>query len=706
MACKLQHFPWKLGQQVLIVSRAARVWWMMAPAKNCVYRYKILAFPNGPLVPFTMTDSSRYTPTAEVSHVDALPKGTRLAEFEVVSLLGVGGFGMVYKAFDHSLHRTVAIKEFMPAALAGRSDGCSLWVRSPVDEPAFQSGLKSFVAEARTLAQFDHPSLVKVFRFWEANHTAYMVMPLYSGMTFKQARAQMRTPPPQVWLEQVLWSVLGALRTLHESQTLHRDISPDNIFLQDVGPPILLDLGAARHAINDRDHQHTAVLKVNYAPIEQYDAGDGGLQTGPWSDLYSLAAVVHGCLCNDTPLPSTLRSIRDRMVPFARVAKTVKSQFGQAYSPAFVAAIAHALALQPEDRPQDIDAFLRTMDLSSAPAGLETFDFRAELGDIWVEPTDQPGPDILLRTVDLLHAPECQLDASAPAVPAVRAVPEADALSLPAAAAAVPTVLAQTTVAPLMRSADSASTNEKAQDKVVPDACDTVMLDDGVDLSAFDTSDALFQEPALDHPAALGAREAQRALARAAKQKSALRRKKMWAAGAAVLLVVALGVGWAWQPAGVALVAAEETMTAPAALALEPATEAPAVLSELAALPEDLEKPELPASPPESTTLLVEVTPTQPAARHAARRAPKITAAEAEQGTAETPSNLALPASSPPAQVPNAKPEPLRQQKLCADTTFFTRSACVYRECAKPSNATLSMCVEHENRRKAQPMGN
>lgn len=80
--------------------------------------------------------------------------------------------------------------------------------------------------------------------------------------------------------------------------------------------PVLLDLGAARHAINDQGRQHTAVLKVNYAPIEQYSETDDDLRQGPWSDLYSLAAVVHGCLCNDTPLPATLRSIRDRMVPF------------------------------------------------------------------------------------------------------------------------------------------------------------------------------------------------------------------------------------------------------------------------------------------------------------------------------------------------------------------------------------------------------
>ena len=149
---------------------------------------------------FTMIERSSQTPAAGVSHVDALPPGTRLAEFEILGLLGVGGFGMVYKAFDHSLHRAVAIKEYMPTALAGRVHGQSLGVRSSSDQQTFQAGLASFVGEARLLAQFDHPSLVKVFRFWEANNTAYMVMPLYSGMTFKQARAQMRTPPPEAWL--------------------------------------------------------------------------------------------------------------------------------------------------------------------------------------------------------------------------------------------------------------------------------------------------------------------------------------------------------------------------------------------------------------------------------------------------------------------------------------------------------------------------
>ena len=330
----------------------------------------------------------RITPASVAQHVDALPPGTRLGEFEVVGLLGVGGFGMVYQAFDHSLLRFVAIKEYMPAALAGRADGQSLWVRSSSDEQSFQAGLASFVDEARLLAQFDHPSLVKVFRFWEANHTAYMVMPLYGGMTLKQARAHMRMPPPEAWLRKVLWSIASALRVLHEGNMLHRDISPDNIFLQDHGPPVLLDLGAARHAISDR--RHTAVLKVNYAPIEQYTDAASHLQQGPWSDLYSLGAVVHGCLCNDTPLPATLRAIRDRMAPFPRVARTVRKQFGVEYSRPFVDAVAQCLALQPHDRPPSVDAFLRAMDMTAAPAAVELFDFRAELGGIWVEP---PGKD-------------------------------------------------------------------------------------------------------------------------------------------------------------------------------------------------------------------------------------------------------------------------------------------------------------------------
>ena len=313
-----------------------------------------------------------------MAHFDALPAGARISEFEILNLLGVGGFGMVYRAYDHSLHRTVAIKEYMPAALAGRSEGQAVFPRSSSDQQTLASGLGSFVSEARLLAQFEHPSLVKVYRFWEANNTAYMAMPLYSGMTFRQARLQLLEPPPEAWLRTVLWSILGALKYLHDNNIVHRDVSPDNIFLQDMGPPILLDLGAARRAITDSTQKHTAILKVNYAPIEQY-AGASDMQQGPWTDLYSVAAVMHGCLCNEAPLPATFRVLRDGMPTFASVAQTVQSHFGQNYSRQFVQAITHALAIQPEDRPQSVQAFCDEMALG-APADLQGFVWRENLG--------------------------------------------------------------------------------------------------------------------------------------------------------------------------------------------------------------------------------------------------------------------------------------------------------------------------------------
>lgn len=672
-----------------------------------------------------MIETPRSAAMKDAPHADALAPHTRLAEFEILSVLGVGGFGVVYKAFDHSLHRAVAIKEYLPLALAGRAEGLSVSVRTLSDGPAFQSGLKSFVGEARLLAQFDHPSLVKVFRFWEAHQTAYMVMPLYHGMTLKQARAQMRTPPSEAWLRQVLWSVLGALHTLHDSQTLHRDISPDNIFLQDVGPPVLLDLGAARHAINDRDHKHTAVLKVNYAPIEQYADGDTELAQGPWSDLYSLAAVVHGCLCNDTPLPSTLRSIRDRMVPFTRVAKTVQTQFGQAYSPGFVAAIAQSLALQPQDRPQSIDAFLQTMGMVSPPAALEYFDFRAELGDIWVEPTDQPGPGLVTPTVDLTnallgqlshrHSPrraQAPLSAAPELAPQPKPEPPPQALPnptpllaapsrpdfLPAVAPVLPHPIAHTDATGVIDITDFAlapassiapahapdSAAESAEGTVFLDASDTQMMDVLEHSSAAPLQPPAPADPPVKPPSQR-TQPAQRA-----------RTGVLAGVAAALLLAAALGYGWMArtptppQDTMPTEMAEGAAMTAALSAAQETAAREELLEEEI------LEDSALPGAPQGPLPAFVEASavPAASAPQPAAEPRRKAKAAPAPAPLATlSPAPAPKPASAP---APAPRPEPAKQ--LCADTNFFTRSACVYSECAKPANARLSMCIEHRSR--------
>ncbi len=365
--------------------------------------------------------SKPLTAAATIKHLDALPIGTRLGEFEITGLLGVGGFGMVYQALDHSLQREVAIKEYMPAYLARRSQGAAVSVRSSADGQTFAEGLKSFMSEARLLAQFDHPSLVKVFRFWEENNTAYMVMPLYRGITLKHARAQMRCPPPEEWLRKMLWSMLGALKVLHNASTMHRDISPENIFLQDVGPPVLLDLGAARRAIHGTHQQLTATLKYSYAPIEQYGEAPG-LRQGPWTDLYSLAAVVYGCVAVELPLPATLRVVRDRQPSFASAAQRAHGEFGLNYSSGFVSSIDQALAVRPGGRPKSVNSFARLMDLQT-PAGMSKFDWRAELGDIYVQPLVPADPEAVNQATTVVF----QAEATVPASAATAATPEATA---------------------------------------------------------------------------------------------------------------------------------------------------------------------------------------------------------------------------------------------------------------------------------------
>lgn len=280
---------------------------------------------------------------------DVLPIGTRLSEFEIISLIGVGGFGIVYLAHDHSLNRRVALKEYMPRSLAVRGRGLEVTMRTANDGETFQAGLRSFVNEARLLAQFDHPSLVKVYRFWEDNGTAYMVMPYYVGRTLKELLGTQATPPDETWLRRLIFSLLDALEILHAVNVYHRDIAPDNIILLEGGNPVLLDFGAARHVISDSKEAPTVILKPSYAPAEQY-ANSPDMKQGAWTDLYALAAVIYYSVTGQT-LPSPLgRLINDSLIPLEQRAK------GH-YSPQFLKAIDQALAVRPEGRPQSVAEF-------------------------------------------------------------------------------------------------------------------------------------------------------------------------------------------------------------------------------------------------------------------------------------------------------------------------------------------------------------
>ncbi len=288
---------------------------------------------------------------------NCLAVGTRLNDFEITGVLGEGGFGIVYLAFDHSLQRTVAIKEYMPGALAGRSADTSVTVRSEKHKATFEAGLKSFINEARLLAQFDHPSLVKVYRFWEENKTAYMVMRHYDGHTLKQIVNKRPKLVTEAWLRFIFKQILEALDTLYRSKILHRDISPDNIIVQKNGVAVLLDFGSARQIIGDMTQGMTVILKPGYAPIEQY-ADDVEMPQGSWTDIYALAAVMYFAIMKSPPPISVGRVVKDTMLPL---------QDGEhaGFSAKFLKGIDQALAIQPQDRPQSMDEFRQSLGISS-----------------------------------------------------------------------------------------------------------------------------------------------------------------------------------------------------------------------------------------------------------------------------------------------------------------------------------------------------
>ena len=305
-------------------------------------------------------------------HQNALPVGTMLGEFEIIDLVGEGGFGIVYLAQDHSLHRKVALKEYMPASLASRGHDASVSVRSERNRETFDIGLRSFVNEARMLAQFDHPALVKVYRFWEAHGTAYMVMPFFIGQTLQDALKLRGDAPDEAWIRTILSPLMDALAIIHEDQVYHRDIAPDNIMLLADGRPVLLDFGAARRVISDMTQALTVILKPGYAPIEQY-ADMPGSKQGPWTDVYALAAVVYFMIRKCKPPPAVNRMMQDSYEPLAL------SEVAGRYSDRLLQGIDRCLKVKAESRPQSIAAMREAIGFATTHAVAEA-------------PPDKPDP--------------------------------------------------------------------------------------------------------------------------------------------------------------------------------------------------------------------------------------------------------------------------------------------------------------------------
>ena len=280
-----------------------------------------------------------------------LPHRTLLnGQFVVGRVLGKpGGFGITYLGWDLNLETRVAIKEYLPRDLAGRAgDHASIAPHSREDGELFRYGLEQFLREARTLAQLDHPNIVRVRQFFEANGTAYLVMDYYQGLSLGEHLERQGGRLPEDQAKQLMLPILDGLRAVHAKGFLHRDIKPQNIYLarMDSGGvrPILLDFGAARQAMGERSRSLSVVVSAGYAPFEQYQRRGN---QGPWTDVYAAAAVLYLLVTGEAPPEAIERISGDEIKPAASfgVSKQLSDALGE------------ALTLAPEARPQTVPEF-------------------------------------------------------------------------------------------------------------------------------------------------------------------------------------------------------------------------------------------------------------------------------------------------------------------------------------------------------------
>ena len=272
----------------------------------------------------------------------ALPVGTIVGRYEITDILGKGGFGITYRARDAQLNRDIAIKEYLPTALAIRHEGITVLPNSTKSAEDFAWGRQRFVDEGRTLASLQHaPAIVQVFDFLEANGTAYIVMRLVPGDTLENRLKKGTLGPAEI--DRILWPLLDGLEQVHNAGFLHRDIKPANILLDSAGNPTLIDFGASRAAIAGRTTAMTAIFTPGYAAAEQMTSA----RQGPWTDIYGISATLYHAIIGAPPPSAFDRMLDDAYKPLAQLAP-------EGFSPGLLVGIDAGLAVRATDRPQSI----------------------------------------------------------------------------------------------------------------------------------------------------------------------------------------------------------------------------------------------------------------------------------------------------------------------------------------------------------------
>ena len=278
----------------------------------------------------------------------ALPEGTVLAgQYIVEKVLGQGGFGITYEAKDHKTGERVAVKEFFPDAMATRTEQTTVLPFSGEKGENYTYGKTCFLQEAETLAKFiGNENIVRIHSYFEENGTAYFVMDFIEGTSFDAYLKQRGGKIPYEEAAQILIPIMDALSSVHSKGIIHRDVTPDNIYITKEGVVKLLDFGAARYSLGDQSRSLDVILKHGFAPKEQYTRRG---KQGPFTDIYALGATFYFALTGKRPPDSVERMDEDDLVP--------PSSLGVQISGAAEDAILKALSVQPADRFQSMMEF-------------------------------------------------------------------------------------------------------------------------------------------------------------------------------------------------------------------------------------------------------------------------------------------------------------------------------------------------------------
>ena len=300
----------------------------------------------------------------------ALGPGARVAEFEILRLLGAGGFGVTYLARDTSLACEVAVKEYFPARCAVRRKDATVAPRSRAHASEYRWGLERFLREARLLARFDDRRIVRVRRVFEAAGTAYLAMEHVEGRSLA-AELKDVARLPEARVRSLMEQLAEALELVHAAGLVHRDIKPGNVMLRGDGTAVLIDFGTANPVYGERSE--LVQVTPPYAPLEQYGSGESSeRRLGPWTDIYALGAVAYRALSGQRPVEAVERVPVDRLPPLQQVAPGT--------SRPFAAAVMSALAVDAGDRPQSVAAWRASWnDDAAAPAAFRV-DWRLATG--------------------------------------------------------------------------------------------------------------------------------------------------------------------------------------------------------------------------------------------------------------------------------------------------------------------------------------